>query len=282
MTNLISKTTEEDFLLYIESEKEGNKELAKTYDCFHVMSPRTIKNILNGRTLFQTAFKAMQKKVRREEREKRKNSFQTSRLSDILLINNDIRNVSSIEANSVDYIITDPPYPKEYLGLYEDLGVFAKRVLKDNGLMIVMVGQSYLPDIIEKLQKNMSYHWMSSYLTPGGQSTQLWQKHVITFWKPLLIFSKGKYTGDWFSDVSKSDVNANDKRFHKWGQSISGMLSIIEKHTYPNDVICDPFCGGGTTGVACALLGRRFIGIDISENHIDTTMKRIKEVIACH
>jgi DNA modification methylase len=44
----------------------------------------------------------------------------------------------------------------------------------------------------------------------------------------------------------------------------------------PEDFVLDPFCGSGTTGVACAHLGRKFIGIDINEKYCDDADTRIK------
>jgi site-specific DNA-methyltransferase (adenine-specific) len=121
----------------------------------------------------------------------------------------------------------------------------------------------------------MTYHWTLCYLTPGGQSPSLWQKNTNTFWKPIIWMTKGKYKGDYIGDVIKTDVNSNDKRFHEWGQSENGMASIIEKFTYPGDVIMDPFLGGGTTGVCAVSMGRRFIGCDINEECINKSRERI-------
>ena len=46
----------------------------------------------------------------------------------------------------------------------------------------------------------------------------------------------------------------------------------------PNaEVILDPFMGSGTTGVACAKLGRRFIGIEIEPKYFDIACRRIEE-----
>jgi site-specific DNA-methyltransferase (adenine-specific) len=41
-------------------------------------------------------------------------------------------------------------------------------------------------------------------------------------------------------------------------------------------VVCDPYMGSGTTGVACANLGRRFIGIEIEREYFDTACERIE------
>jgi site-specific DNA-methyltransferase (adenine-specific) len=50
--------------------------------------------------------------------------------------------------------------------------------------------------------------------------------------------------------------------------SIELPLRAINLFSYREDVVLDPFCGRGTTGAACKILGRKFIGIDISENYI--------------
>lgn len=183
--------------------------------------------------------------------------------------------------NSIDAVITDPPYPREYLGLYDRLSEFAARVLKPGGSLVAMVGQSYLPEYILRLSKFLNYQWQLSYQTPGGQSAQLWQRKVNTFWKPVLWFVKGEYEGKWLGDVARggdvvrSSVNDNQKGLHEWQQSESGMMDLVRRFCKPGDIILDPFMGSGTTGVACLNTGRRFIGVDISEEYTATARKRL-------
>jgi len=43
------------------------------------------------------------------------------------------------------------------------------------------------------------------------------------------------------------------------------------------ETILDPFMGSGTTGVACANLGRRFIGIEIEPKYFDIACRRIED-----
>jgi site-specific DNA-methyltransferase (adenine-specific) len=190
------------------------------------------------------------------------------------LINSDFRD-ANLERDSIDFIITDPPYPNEYLPLYEDLAKMANSVLKDGGSLIMMVGQSYLPEIINITIPYLKYHWTLGYITSGGQSPQLWTKKVNTFWKPILWFTKGEYKGGWVGDVIKSDNN--DKRFHDWGQSESGMYNLMERFVMPGDVILDPFMGGGTTGVICKELKCEFIGIEKEIATFNTAKVRLGE-----
>ena len=193
------------------------------------------------------------------------------------LISSDLNKVqaSDLKLGLADVIVTDPPYPKEFLYLYDLLAVKARELLKPGGSLITMVGQSYLPEIMNKLGTTLQYQWTISYLTPGGQSAQLWDRKVNTFWKPVLWYVNGEYSGRWIGDVSKSAVNDNDKRFHHWGQSESGMADLIRRFTKAGDVILDPFMGAGTTGCVALPLGRKFIGIDIDKSMVEKAKERI-------
>lgn len=186
---------------------------------------------------------------------------------------------AEIPDESIDVIITDPPYPKQFLHTYRDLAVLANRVLKPGGSLLAMAGQSYLPEIMRLMdvEGDLAYHWTVSYLTPGGQSPQIWQRKVNTFWKPVLWYVKGKYTRHWVGDVSKSDTNDNDKRFHFWGQSESGMKDLIERFSRPGETVLDPFLGGGTTGIVCKMYHRRFVGVEIEPEVFAQAQVRIGE-----
>ncbi len=54
---------------------------------------------------------------------------------------------------------------------------------------------------------------------------------------------------------------------------------IIEIASSENDVVLDPLCGSGTTLVAAKLLNRKYIGIDISQEAINLTQKRLEELV---
>jgi len=171
---------------------------------------------------------------------------------------------------TADAIVTDPPYPKEYLPLYGDLAKLAKRF----SVVAIMCGQSYLPQIMAHMDEHLDYCWTFAYLTPGGQAVQLWDRQVLTFWKPVLVFGK---LSEWAGDVVKSPVNANEKEDHKWGQSVGGMQDLIRRITTPGQTICDPFMGGGTTAVAAVTTGRRIVGCDIDAQCVATTQRRLAE-----
>jgi len=170
-----------------------------------------------------------------------------------------------------DAVITDPPYPKEYLHLFNVLAESCAAAAVP--LVAVMSGQTYLPEVMQMLCKHLKYRWALAYLTPGGQAVQQFPVKVNCFWKPVLLFGEAV---DWIGDVCKSQTNDNDKRFHDWGQSESGMSDLIERLTKPGDLICDPFLGGGTTAVVSLALGRKFVGCDIDAACVEKAKQRVE------
>jgi site-specific DNA-methyltransferase (adenine-specific) len=188
----------------------------------------------------------------------------------------EVGNIATYHTSELcDFIITDPPYPREYLDLYSTLARRAHEFVKPGGLVVVMCGQSYLDEIYHRMGEYLSYYWTACYLTPG-QPTPLRTRQVNTSWKPILVYALGgAYSGKTFGDVFKSDLN--DKTFHEWGQSVSGMLSLIQQICQSGQSIFDPFCGGGATGVAAIRHGCLFRGIDIDEQNVLITRARLAD-----
>lgn len=238
----------------------------------------------NGEETIGGAYKRLKNeersKERAREREEAAEKMESITLDErVQVVHADFRDaLGDLPDASVDLVLTDPPYPREYLPLYSELGYMASQCLKDGGVLAAMVGQSYLPEIVERLSEHLAYHWTLAYVTPGGQSAQLWQRKVNTFWKPVLVFTNGDYAGEWFGDVARSDVNDNDKRFHHWGQSESGTADLMERLSKPGEMVVDPFVGGGTTAVVAAATGRRFLGSDLERKAIETATYRLKEM----
>jgi 16S rRNA G966 N2-methylase RsmD len=81
------------------------------------------------------------------------------------LLHGDFRKVGhEIPSGSVDLVLTDAPYESGYLHLFEPLSLFAHRVLKDGGSLVCMMGQSYLPQVLNDLSAHLRYHWVIAVL----------------------------------------------------------------------------------------------------------------------
>lgn len=222
--------------------------------------PRVLKEEKQRRRLAKLA--EAQEKITAEARQ---------RLSEICDVRHCAMSVLFSSGIKPDCIITDPPYGKEHLHLYFELAQAAENV----PLVAVMCGQSYLPEILAGMCRHLKYCWTMAYLTPGGESAQLWERKVNTFWKPILLFGERQ---EWLGDVCHS--KSNDKRFHGWGQSETGIGELVAKLTNPGELVCDPFCGGGTIALASLRLGCRFVGCDIDEESKTITLARCREWIS--
>jgi site-specific DNA-methyltransferase (adenine-specific) len=69
-------------------------------------------------------------------------------------------------------------------------------------------------------------------------------------------------------------------RLHPNEKPLGMVAHFINNHTYPGDVVLDPFMGSGTTGVAAVRMGRKFIGIELDPEHFETALRRIREAQA--
>lgn len=74
------------------------------------------------------------------------------------------------------------------------------------------------------------------------------------------------------SDVVYAPRTGNEH--HPTEKPVSLLTQVVE---WTSGVVVDPFCGSGTTGVACAKLGRKFIGIEIEPRYFDIACRRMEE-----
>lgn len=79
-------------------------------------------------------------------------------------------------------------------------------------------------------------------------------------------------------NIFKSSTNSTNKeKTHKAVMNIKAAIHFIKCFTNEGDIILDPFMGLGTTGVACKMLDRGFIGIEINKEYFDIAKQRINK-----
>lgn len=203
-----------------------------------------------------------------------------SKHGDVEIRFGDFREVLSDLRGTVDAIITDPPYGREYDGEYVDLAARAVDLLREDGALVVLCGTRpdlWLRRIPSMEAAGLPLRWVGCYLTEGTS----WRDHsaaVATNWKPVLIF--GGYERNLNSDVWRSSAgdhisNASDKAHHHWGQNYDGFARLVESVTRPGQLVVDPFLGGGTAALVCRNLGRHFVGCDIDSAAVAATRERL-------
>jgi len=181
----------------------------------------------------------------------------------------------TLEAGSVDIVITDPPYDKKSVPLFGQMAHRTHRILVDGGLLITLSGHHSLDIVMEEMTRHLEFYWMGGMPNYLGSVGRYHPRQMMCGWKPCLWFSKGKaikheYVFDFFQP------KGTEKNHHKWGQPVEWFEYYINKLTKPGATILDPFLGGGATGVACVQTGRNFIGIEIDPTYFEIAKARIE------
>ncbi len=128
--------------------------------------------------------------------------------------------------------------------------------------------------------KHLTWFWNYEVFM-SNVSTVIWPKRTVARNKPLIAFSKGP-------GMPRCNVlsgllgGGNDKRYHHWGQDVASARYYIDCFSKPNDLVLDPFSGGGTTAIASDLIERRCISLDIDTNALVTTRTRLAEAHVPH
>jgi site-specific DNA-methyltransferase (adenine-specific) len=130
---------------------------------------------------------------------------------------------------------------------------------------------------------------MTDAIQAGGW---VW-RNIVTWWKPGIRMQRGRFSSSAEYVVygsagvpiagEKSPQNvmqfapvAGGEKQHI-AEKPTALLETLIGITEPGALVCDPFMGSGTTGVACANLGRKFIGIEIEPKYFDIACKRIED-----
>ena len=185
--------------------------------------------------------------------------------------------------NSVDLVLTDPPYGMKWDGKiscgkggHGKKGDVASRygvkVINDDKPFnpapflkyetVMLFGCNHYPD---KLTKGTVFVWIKKLEKSFG--TYLSDAELIWMNKGCGVYCK--------VDLSMRSEASLGTTYHSTQKPLPLMLWLIQKSN-TSGLILDPFCGSGTTCVAAKMLGRHYIGIDISEEYCETARKRVE------
>ncbi len=115
--------------------------------------------------------------------------------------------LDDIPDNSLDLILTDPPYAEKYLDEMSKLSYFGNRKLKPHGFCIAYAGQMFMSDILNRMNEHLDFYWMSA-LIHSSRKTLVKGRNIQCGWKPILFFQKDFKKASNFIDV----INGNDSK----------------------------------------------------------------------
>ncbi len=97
----------------------------------------------------------------------------------------------------------------------------------------------------------------------------------------VLLFKKGKAKAIHnCGDSQKLDFPNPRNKDHPTQKPVSLFYELVSNSSNPNDVVLDPFMGTGACALASLELGRKFIGIEIEEEHFEKAVNKVKNFYA--
>lgn len=199
--------------------------------------------------------------------------------------------MKEIDSNSVDAIITDPPYGTNYGKVANDetTKVFVQsmiekyRVLKEGSFYITYCFPLYVPEIIEEAQRaGFTYRWIGFNYYPN-MFKQKPQPLGYNRYDLFLVFSKGEakkrgYIKDTIHVLMDKQNHRTRDYGHPHQKPEKCAQKLIKATTNEGDLILDPFCGSGVFCATAKAMNRNYIGIDIENKYCDLAKEMIKNI----
>lgn len=195
--------------------------------------------------------------------------------------------LATLPSGSVDLVVTDPPYVCRYRDrsgrtvandnhaewiapAFREVA----RVMKQDTLCVSFYGWSHV--------ERFMLAWKAAGLAPVGHL--VWTKDYTSRrgflagrHEQAFVLAKGNPPRP---AVALPDVQSwaySGNRNHPTEKAEAVIRPLIDAFSRRGDLVLDPFTGSGTTGIACARLDRRFVGVELDAGHYATAERRIVE-----
>lgn len=225
--------------------------------------------------------------------------------------------LQSIPDNSVDMVLTDPPYgtTQNKWDSVVDMNLFwkeIKRVTKEHSAILLFSQMPFTATAVMSNSKMFRYEWICEKHNPTGflnakRMPLKSHENVLVFYNklptynPQMVYGNPHHRGGGenrestnygsFSTVISSTTNfyyPRDVIKVNWRESAKGLhptqkpVSLCEYFikTYSNsgDIILDPFIGSGTTAVAAINTERKYIGFEKDDKYFEVAKNRLDKL----
>lgn len=214
--------------------------------------------------------------------------------------------LKSLSDDSVDLVVTDPPYRTTSRGnsgtsggmLATKLNMSGRvfnhndvdikewipecfRILKEGSHFYCMTNHTNLIDMLNCATKS-GFHFIKSLVWDKGN--KIMGQYYMSQFEYILFFRKGKGvkinncgTSDILSVPNKKMKNDNGNNVHDTEKPVELMQILIENSSKEGQLVVDPFMGIGSTGIACVNSNRKFIGCELDPTYFEIAQQRINE-----
>lgn len=225
--------------------------------------------------------------------------------------------MKDIPDGSVDMVLTDPPYGTtackwDSIIPLETMWEQLKRIIKPNGAIVMTASQPFTTTLIASNMNMFKYCWVWDKRV--ASNSQLAKYQPLKIHEDVCVFANGRcnYNPQDVKDCDITRSNANRSkgvghigserkretfiqkktgypksiqnfkphnigRAHPTQKPVALMEYLIKTYTNDGETVLDFTMGSGTTGVACANTGRKFIGIELDRDYYHIARKRIAE-----
>lgn len=211
--------------------------------------------------------------------------------------------MKGIPDNSVDLILTDPPYNISRDNNFDTMGrkglqfgdwdhnfdqvswlTGINRIMKSGSSIVIFNDWKNLGILDTKLDNEGFvgkdvFRWIKTNPMPRNRDRRYITDYefaiVATNKKGKWVFNR--YDSKYERPMYSCSIVTGSKRFHPTQKPISLMEYLVCRHSNYGQTILDPFMGSGSTGVACVNTNRNFIGMELDENYFKIAKERIAE-----
>ena len=181
--------------------------------------------------------------------------------------------LKSLEDNSVDCVITDPPYAGfdgmeshvSYCDWFEKHLLEMKRICRSEKRIVVSQPQKRFSLFQQRFNLQLAIKIENAMEDSRGADVYFLSQ-APSLRNPLTKAEQ------WPSDIIPKSIHPNDRNIGKMSIIVKAMSNV-------GDVVLDPFCGSGAIGIACILLGRKYIGIELMKERADDASRRIESAL---
>jgi hypothetical protein len=198
--------------------------------------------------------------------------------------------------SGVDALVTDPPYGVGFTGkvtkhtinnhnfVYtDDEESFRNVILPAVITAITLIERAAIFCGVRRIQEYPTARDIGGIVCPNGGGRSPWG---FSCFNPVLFYGSSPYLAAGMGSRPTARAiwhpgmhvtQERDGNDHACPKPIAFMEWAIETATLQGETACDPFMGSGTTGVACARLGRKFMGIEVHEPYFEIACRRIEQ-----
>ena len=208
-----------------------------------------------------------------------------------------------IPDNSIDLVVTDPPYKTTSRGSSGGTGGILKDKLNMKGMVFEhnsIKFSEWLPELYRVLKERSHAYIMTNNKNLKDMLIEIENVNFEIF-KTLIWAKNSPITNMYYMDSheyiifcrkgkakrinncgTKSVLNIDNvkNKQHPTEKPIDLIKIFIENSSQENEIVLDPFMGAGSTAMACKELKRNFIGFELDKQYYDIANKRISEEMA--